>query len=285
MRWSQFRRGLGCAFLCCATLGGSLAAQETRERDPLPGYIEWKQEMLGKRRAFVERRGRAAEARENKGLVQAANAHANAPDAIRALLQEGSALNLAMLGFNPGRIRALQARGIDVIGAVAAGPEASLAQRASLADLVVIGEIVEFDEDTPEIKDGLHSSLVVRPVEVLKGDPPTEPIIVRQESGKLPNGLYREVTSELIPPTAAPGRRFLMLLSNQLYEYQVEQRVGATPSADQPKRYVFLGSPLLIDSQGDLIPISGAERPERDLPAVSARIRDVAQRMQAVPNQ
>lgn len=128
---------------------------------------------------------------------------------------------LLAAGANPGDVRRLRARGVDLFEAASAAirGEATFAQQATLAPVVVVAEAVQARQ--ADGGDGFGSSIGFRVVESLKGDLPAgADFVLRQVSGA-----EMDVSTDLRPEA---GDRFLLLLSRDYYE-QLVAEAGRSP--------------------------------------------------------
>ena len=129
---------------------------------------------------------------------------------------------LAVTGITYTSILELQANGVDVVHAVAADTR-PFAEQSLLADLVVVGEVIDAAV-TNEPGDGYHASAYVRVLRHLKGAAPADTIVIRQ---RLP------IRARDIQPEV--GHTYLLLLSRGMYRYGAAndeyRRMGRIPTA------------------------------------------------------
>ncbi len=145
------------ALVVSAMAAGHAGAQEGQPRpDPVQEFLTRKTADHQRNAGALQARGRGADLQEVRGLVQAAGVQfrgssfpvqAAQQAQLRDAYSEDIALYLSAAGFNAGRVRALQARGVDVIKAAAdvLVGRASLEQQAALSDVVVVAEVTAVD--------------------------------------------------------------------------------------------------------------------------------------------
>lgn len=150
--------------------------------------------------------------------------------------------------------------GVDVLHAITAD-ERPLAEQALLADLVVVGDVLGTEADTT---DGYGGGAHVRVVDVVKGEAPSDTILVRQR---------RRGDAPLVA-----GARYLLLVSNGIYRYGLHRMgtAAAVPEAERARRFSIYRQYLM---DGDVVAWSGysAEDTARALDevrAVDAILRD-----------
>lgn len=204
-----------------------LSAQNATQQDREARYVRSKQETIQRRAPFLQATGRAGNVVAIREILNSANLFPGMSPAARQAYLDELSQRVAATGMTSGQIRALQARGIDIPQAVAADFQGSLEQYASLAEVVLVGQVVEVRQSMAE-NDGFRSSVVLRVEEVLKGQAGNQ-VIVREASGRLPSGETIEHSIDLNPQQ---GERFLLFLSKGLYGAEAVAR-GASASAAQ----------------------------------------------------
>lgn len=174
------------------------------------------------------------------------------------------AFALTLHGFSVPTVEKLRDRGLDPLQIAIAGPSASVVERATIAETVVVGEVTSYTY-TLEPGDGYRSSIVVRVDDVLKGDVDHSEITIRQRTGSQTNEKHLVDVSTDIEPEA--GDRYLFYLSHSMYKFRIQhpelhrlepqQEDLSTKALD--RYYITWGTPQkLMDRKLERIPFEAA---------------------------
>lgn len=222
-------RTLGIIGFFVVALAGTAAIQA---QAPPPG-LERKEQLLTIQRSANERRQRALPKHGNASdvaplmryLRSAGSASAHSP-ALQEAVLEDQAQSLILSGYSPARVKALEARGLDVAAAVKADFLGTLEQYTILAPTVVVGTVTSIRDDAQA--DGFLSTVSVRVEETLKGAR-EDVISLRQRSGLQGNDLRVQYSNEL--DEASVGTKFLLFLSAPMYTAEAH-RMGSGPAGN-----------------------------------------------------
>ena len=253
---------------------GPASAQEEERPNAVEAFLERKATERRSDEEVFDRRGRSADLRGLRGMVQAISpprrgASVPITDAQAPLLDEAYRDEIARFllesGFTPGDIRARSGRGDELILAAADAlvGRASFAQQALLSQVVVIGEVTA-KEDGPFGDFG--SRLVFRVVNPLIGREVTgQEVHVLQESGPTGNGQYRVVSTDLTP---AVGDQLLLFLSRA----RLEHRAARRGRGSSPDGYVTAFAAYVVDGALLRATVPGADPVEADLASTLEQI-------------
>lgn len=131
---------------------------------------------------------------------------------------------MTVSGLNAEKAERLEAEGVDFIHAITADTR-PLSEQSLLADLVVVGDIIDVVE-TQEPGDGFRSSLVIEVQTLLQGETLTDTLFIRQRSGLSTDEADEQASRDLRPEI---GERYLFLLSNGMYRFFVATQDDEPP--------------------------------------------------------
>lgn len=226
---------------------------------------------------FLQANQRLDAAKRLQEEMNLAGLYSNIPSSAKDLRKghvEYLSQRLAILGFTAERVSSLKEHGIDIYKSAAAGADVTIAERAALSELVVIGQVEEMRFDrTPQ--DGFRSSLKVQVQDVLKGSVSSDYVVVRQKTGETASGEFVEYSTDLQPE---PGETFLLFLSNALYEYEAATEEGGL-NRDANSYYVIQRGPYRVQGEEFTPAFTMLDMESLDMEHTRSAIRAVAATM------
>lgn len=263
------------------TVTGSLLAQDLPElaqnsepvqqndlQSAIQNFLSKKEAAQSIREARISERGKASDAREIRQMMRALGIESPKPtttvsaaqsDALReSLLTEATQL-LAFSELSPGRIKQLQAEGINPLDVAVRYIQGTgtLTDQAILADRTVVAELISLKDEN--LNDGFGSTATFRVTQnlVASGAPN---LAVRQRSGIEVGGDTITYSADFKPDDV--GSRFLITTSSGLYdEGSAMQRAQPSGTRGGTAKYqVLLGTHYLV--RGDTaVPVYGSGQP------------------------
>lgn len=268
MKTNIFAFAIGCL---AGIASAPASAQSMTADERAARLLEIQQTATQKHARAVSARGRSDQATQLLAHLKSTSiARGRNPELREALLLD-QAQRLALTGFTVGKIKSLEARGINIADAVEADFLGSLEQYAALSEVVVLARVSKVA--TENLGDGFLSSITLDIEEVLKGSlaDPTA-VVVRELSGSTGGDTRITYSHELTDGSL--GKRYLLFLSNGLYAASAA-RHGAT--AEPSNYYVHHRLGYRVDESGKLSAIEvGPPEVAGGLAEAKTRIAKVA---------
>lgn len=174
---------------------------------------------------------------------------------------------LSASGINEATIARLEAKGLDVRGALDRDLFGSPVDYSLVSETVVVGTLQSIKNEL--LDDGLRSTATFTVDEVLKGSPGAT-VAVRQRSGADASGAMVLYDTDFTRDT---GGQHLLFLSNGLYALAAQQTTGSAP-ANASRYYIPQRSAFEIGSDGGLQPVAkGVPVPGAPADVVISKIR------------
>lgn len=128
---------------------------------------------------------------------------------------------LTVNGLTADVLVTLSEEGLDVLHAITSDSR-PLVEQALLTDLVIVGKVLREEEEEGDPPDGRATSTYVNVLRRLKGELPSDTIVIRQQHPV--EARPRDIRPE-------KGRTYLLLLSNGIYRYGAARRAAEISEA------------------------------------------------------